>query len=145
MNWQELSATSHYQTAVAIQQELQKGHVQEATNGIMELIEALSRSEKRALKSQLIRLMTHIIKWKSQPERRSRSWVATIYNARREIKDIQEETPSLTNGVILEMWKECFQAATLEAEGEMNRDSEISELSWEEVFEKEYLIEKGSD
>ncbi|MBM3237141.1 DUF29 domain-containing protein [Candidatus Poribacteria bacterium] len=53
MNWQEISATSHYRTAVIIQQELQKGNIEEANNGIMELIEALSRSEKRALKSQL--------------------------------------------------------------------------------------------
>lgn len=141
MNWQELSATSHCQTALAVQQELQKGNIQEATHGLMELIEALSRSEKRALKSQLIRLMTHLIKWKSQPKRRSRSWVATIYNARREIKDIQKETPSLTTHVILEMWEECFRAATLDAEGEMNKESKISELSWKEVFEAEYRIE----
>jgi hypothetical protein len=144
MNWQEISATSHYQTAVVIQQELQKGNIEEANNGIMELIEALSRSEKRALKSQLTRLMMHIIKWKSQPEKRSRSWIATIYNARREIRDIQKETPSLTDNIILEMWEDCFDAAFLEAEGEMNKESEISKLSWKEVFEEEYRIEEDN-
>jgi hypothetical protein len=71
MDWQELSSTSHYQTAMAIKQALQRGNVQEAITGIEELIEALSRSDKRALKSQLIRLMMHIIKWKSQPKKRS--------------------------------------------------------------------------
>lgn len=144
MNWQELSTTSHYQTAVAIQQELEKGNIEEVNNGIMELIEALSRSEKRALKSQLTRLMTHVIKWKSQPKKHSRSWVATIYNARREIRDIQEETPSLTDNIILEMWEDCFEAATLDAEGEMNKEAEVSKLSWEEVFEEEYRIEDMS-
>ncbi len=69
MNWQELSAHSHYQTALAIQTELRKGNISEANNGIMELITALSRSEKRALKSQVIRLMKHIIKWESQPQK----------------------------------------------------------------------------
>jgi hypothetical protein len=144
MNWQELSATSHYQTALAVQQALQKGNIQEATHGLMELIEALSRSEKRALKSQLIRLMTHVIKWKSQPEKRSRSWVASIYNARSEIRDIQEETPSLTNQVIWDMWQDCLQAAILEAEGEMDKECPISALSWDEIFEEAYCIQ-GAD
>jgi uncharacterized protein DUF29 len=138
MNWQELSATSHYQTALEIEDELEKGNTQEATVGLKELIEALGRSEKRALKSHLTRLMAHIIKWKTQPEKQSRSWVATIYNAREEIKDIQEETPSITDKLIEEIWRKCFQAAKREAEADMNRDSSIADLSWEEVFEEEY-------
>src|SRR4051812_46327625 len=62
MDWQELSATSHYQTALGIEDELEKGNIQEASAGLKELIEALGRSEKRALKSHLTRLMAHIIK-----------------------------------------------------------------------------------
>ena len=138
MNWQELSAASHYQTAVAVEGELRGGNIHEATTGIQELIEALGRSEKRALKSQLTRLMMHVIKWKSQPQRRSRSWIASLYNAREEIADIQEEVPSLTNAVILEMWDKCFRAAKREAEGEMDGKSSVSKLSWEEVFEERY-------
>jgi hypothetical protein len=138
MDWQELSATSHYQTALEIEQELEKGNIEEASTGLKELIEALGRSEKRALKSHLTRLMAHIIKWKTQPEKRSRSWVATIYNARDEIKDIQEETPSLTDDMIEEIWNKCLQAAKREAEADMNQDSSVSELTWKEVFDDEY-------
>jgi hypothetical protein len=140
MNWQELSAHSHYQTALAIQTKLRQGNISEANNGIMELITALSRSEKRALKSQVIRLMKHIIKWESQPQKRSRSWVATIHHARNEIKDIQEETPSLTDEVIRQMWDTCLTAAIVEAEDEMNQDSQIEQLSWEAVWEKDYSL-----
>ena len=140
MNWQELSAHSHYRTALAIQTELRQGNISEASNGIMELITALSRSEKRALKSQVIRLMKHIIKWESQPQQRSRSWVATIYHARNEIKDIQEETPSLTDEVIRPMWENCLIAAIAAAEDEMNQDSQIEQLSWEAVWEKDYSL-----
>lgn len=64
-------------------------------HGLEELIEALARSERRALRSHLIRLMQHIVKWRVQPERRLWSWVATIRNARRDMIDIQRETPSL--------------------------------------------------
>jgi hypothetical protein len=42
----------------------------------------------------------HVIKWQSQPERRSLSRIAGIKDAREEIVDIQEETPSLNNNVI---------------------------------------------
>ncbi len=140
MNWRELSAASHYQTALVIKDELQAGDIQEATIGIEELIEALARSEKRALKNQLIRLMAHIIKWKSQPDKRSRSWSATIANAREEISDIQEEIPSLNQQAILELWDKCFRAATRDAEGEMNKRSTVTKLSWREVFEDTYEL-----
>ena len=140
MNWQEISSTSHHQTAVAVQQELREGNLQEASAGIQELIDALARSERRALKSQLIRLMAHVIKWKEQPERQSRSWAATIHNARDEIADIQGEIPSLNKSVILELWDKCLVAAKREAEAELNRKARVAKLSWKQVFEDPYDI-----
>jgi hypothetical protein len=44
MQWKELAAASHYQTAVAIKNELSKGDFEEASAGIEELIDALGRS-----------------------------------------------------------------------------------------------------
>jgi hypothetical protein len=140
MNWQERAATSHYQTAVAIQHELQAGRHAEATAGLEELIDALARAEKRALKSHLVRLMAHIIKWQTQPTLRSRSWASSIRNARREIRDIQEETPSLTDDVLRSLWDKCFLMAKEEAEGEMNQDAAITSLSWDEVFQQDYSM-----
>jgi hypothetical protein len=61
--------------------------------GIEELVESLSRSEKRALESHLTRLMTPILEWHAQPQRRSRSGAATIRQARRAIARLQEDTP----------------------------------------------------
>jgi hypothetical protein len=49
--WQELAATSHYQTAVAVREALRKGNVQDATQGLEELIDALSRADRRALEA----------------------------------------------------------------------------------------------
>jgi gas vesicle protein len=140
MNWQELSTHSHYQTVLAIQMELRKGNISEADNGIMALITVLSRTKKRALKNQLIRLMKYIIQWESQPQKRSKSWAATIHHARNEIKDIQEETPSLTDKVIRQMWDTCLIAAIVAAEDEMNQDSQIKQLSWEAVWKKDYSL-----
>lgn len=141
MNWQELSSTSYYKTALAVKDELQQGHLHEAMIGIEELIDALSRSEKRALRSQLIRLMLHVIKWQAQPEKRSLSWVASINNAREEILDIQEETPSLTDKVIQTMWDKCLVIAKRDAQAQMNKATAIQQLTWQEVFVDEYELE----
>ena len=141
MNWQTLSAHSHYKTAVAIQTELEQGRFQEAAKGIEELIEALSRSEKRALKSQLVRLMLHIIKWQSQPERRGWSWVASIKDARDEIADIQEENPSLNDVVIESLWEKAFAMAKRDAQAEMGKKSEVQDLSWQQVFVDDYELD----
>lgn len=140
MNWQELAATSHYRTAVAVADAIDRGRLSEARIGIEELIDALTRSDKRALKSHLVLLMKHVIKWHSQPERRSRSWRATINNARREISGIQEDTPSLTRAVIEAMWDDCFAAAKEEAEIEMDQESALQSVSWAQVFEESYEL-----
>jgi hypothetical protein len=141
MNWKDLASTSPYQTAVAIDQALEQGQTDEAKRGVEELVDALARSDKRALKSQLGRLMVHIIKWLSQPDRRSRSWRASIRNARREIAAIQEDTPSLNRAVFEAIWPGCWEAAQEEAEAEMNHESVVQQLSWAVVFETEYELE----
>jgi hypothetical protein len=143
MNWQELATTSHYRTAVAVGDAIQRGETREAATGIEELIEALTRADKRALKSHLIRLMVHVIKWHTQPQKRSRSWRATINNARREIADIQEDTPSLNRSAIEAIWDDSFDAAVEEAEGEMNQESELKSVSWGQLFEDKYEIAKS--
>ncbi len=139
MKWQELATTSHYETAIAVRQEMLRGNLAEATTGIEELIEALSRSDKRALRSQLIRLMSHVIKWKTQPEQRSRSWAVTIENARIEIEEILELEPSLQASIPV-LLKDLFEKARRVAELEMNQKTAITVLSQREVFEQEYVL-----
>lgn len=114
--------------------------MEEASKGLEELIEALSRSEKHALKSQLVRLILNIIKWHSQPERRSWSWVASIKDARDEITDIQEETPSLNDSVIESLWDKSFVMAKRDAEAEMGKKSDAQGASWQQAFVDEYEL-----
>jgi hypothetical protein len=78
--------------------------------------------------------MTHIIKWKAQPEKRSASWAVTIDHARDEIRAYQEANPSITDEKIKEMWAKCFERARRQAELEMQKKSNIDTLSWNEVF-----------
>jgi len=141
MNWKELAITSHYQTAVTIKNELKQGHIENSTIGIEELIDALSRSEKRALRSQLTRLMMHIIKWQIQPKHRSRSWQSTISNARIEIEEILEEEPHLKPQVP-QLWDKCFKAACQIAKDETGIKPTLSEFAQEDVFQTKYSLDE---
>ena len=140
IDWVDLATTSHYQTAVAIREALNGADLEEAKRGTEELIDALSRAEKRALRSQLIRLMLHIMKWKTQVDYRSVSWPVSILSARHEIADIQEDTPSLTRKVIEGIWEKCFKAAKEYAEAETGQKVSVKRLTWYEVFDKDYRV-----
>ncbi len=141
-DWEWLAAGSEYLTALEVQQLLQEGKIMEASQGLYELIEIMGKSKKLAYRSQLIRLMAHVIKWKCQPQRRYASWAITISSARNEIEDIQEEVPSLNRNYAESVWDKCFQRALKEAEMEMGKKSDLTSLSWEEVFEEEYSLLK---
>lgn len=62
---------------------------------IAEEIEAMGRSERRELRSRLARLLQHLLKWRYQPDHRSRSWRATIAEQRRKIEALLRDNPSL--------------------------------------------------
>jgi len=141
-DWQQIAVESHYRTAVGVKEALEAGDIHEALRGIDELIDAMRRSEQRAVRSQLVRLMTHILKWHAQPTHRSSSWVATINHARQEIWDSQEETPSITDEVIRAMWDQCFQRAKHQAEDETGPSIPRTSLSWDEVFHTRYRREQ---
>jgi hypothetical protein len=140
MDWQDLAMSSHYRAALEVKHCLKQGNIMEATIGLEALIEAMGRSDKRALRSQLIRLMAHVIKWKCQPKKRTSSWSTTILSARNEIEAIQEDTPSLNRNTIDSIWDKCFEKAVKEAETEMNQKCSLISLSWQEVFEEEYTL-----
>lgn len=119
------------------------GNTEAAKNGIEELIEALGCSEKRAFKSQLVRLMIHIIKWKTQPEKRAPSWVYTIESARMEIDNLLSDELSL-EPELERLFGQVFEKAKKLAESEMNEKSDVVQLTWQEVFERDYSLPPSS-
>lgn len=73
---------------------LRSGATLDAENLIEEL-EGLGISQKHAIRSQLKRLLLHLLKWQYQPEKRSGRWKASIRNARQEIEQLLTTSPSL--------------------------------------------------
>ncbi|GAB3920086.1 DUF29 domain-containing protein [Larkinella terrae] len=139
-NWEEIASTSELLAAQEIKNSWNEGDLEEAERGLNQLIETMSRSERRALQSQLIRLMLHIFKWKIQPEKQSRSWLLTIKNARFEIRSLREYTPSLNETFIQSIWESSVNEARAEAEIETGVSVLNTDLTWDEVFEKPYTL-----
>ncbi len=62
---------------------------------LIEEVEDLGKRDRRAVVSQLIRLMLHLLKWQHQPERRTDSWLDSITDARVQIELALQDSPSL--------------------------------------------------
>ena len=83
---------------------------------IAEEIEDVGKSEQRELASRMAVLITHLLKWQYQSERRGASWQLTIKNQRKSVGRRIEKTPSLKTSLkdpdwIDDVWDDaCLQA-----------------------------------
>ncbi len=64
-------------------------------DNLAEEIETLGRSERNEIRSRLVVLLQHLLKWQFQPSRRKPGWAASILEARDGINVQLEESPSL--------------------------------------------------
>lgn len=65
---------------------------------VAEELEDMGKSERRAVRSQLARLVALLLKWSYQPQGRrlsEHSWRATIEDARDSVGELVKESPSL--------------------------------------------------
>jgi hypothetical protein len=81
---------------------------------LIEELEDMGRSEKRAVKSNLTILLMHLLKYKYQSEKRSKSWLRTIVEHRRRLLILLEDSPSLKN-YLQEVFDNSYQAARQDA------------------------------
>jgi hypothetical protein len=62
---------------------------------LVEEIESLGKQQRQELENRLAILLGHLLKWDYQPERRSKSWKATIREQRRAVQKLIRQNPSL--------------------------------------------------
>jgi hypothetical protein len=87
-------------------------------------IESMGNNNKRELKNRLVVLILHLLKWKYQSEKKSKSWLKTINEQRRELEFLLEDNPSLKREIEIEITK-CYEKARKEASRETNLDLKI--------------------
>ncbi len=109
---------------------------------LIEEIEDMGRSEKRAIESNLRVVLLHLLKWKYQPQQRSGSWRGSITEHRIRIRKALQDSPSLKN-YLLDVFPETYQDATKIASQETGLELESFPTSCEwtlqQVFDEEWL------
>jgi Domain of unknown function DUF29 len=64
-------------------------------DNLAEEIESLGTSQRSEIRSRLKVLLVHLLKWKYQPELQCGSWRGSIREARDQIEDMLDDSPSL--------------------------------------------------
>ncbi len=90
---------------------------------LIEELESLGNSEKRALESHLIILFLHLLKIDHQPTMRCKSWENSVENARFRINKLIKENPSLKRK-LADFLPDAYFSARLEASSETGLDVE---------------------
>ncbi|MGL4554942.1 MAG: DUF29 domain-containing protein, partial [Gemmataceae bacterium] len=60
------------------------------TENLVEYLTSMARSEKREVYNRLVTLLTHLLKWEHQPDKRSGSWRGTVREQRRQLNQLLE-------------------------------------------------------
>jgi hypothetical protein len=113
---------------------------------LAEEIEDVGKSERREIKSRMVVLLTHLLKWGRQPERQSNSWRRTINVQRRDIANCLSATPSLKPDLQSREWWESVWAGALDMavrETGLPFDAFPEECPWhlEQIMDAEFWPE----
>ena len=84
---------------------------------VAEELEDMGQSQYDALESALRVLLVHILKWDHQAARRSRSWLLTIREQRRQVERRLKRNPGLKSS-LEELCAEAYRQARVEAQVE---------------------------
>jgi len=84
---------------------------------LIQEFESVVRREKNELKSKLALLIMHLLKWKYQPEFRSKSWENTISFCRDDLQELLKDSPSLENEID-NCWEDSYKRSKKEAKKE---------------------------
>ncbi|MEX3859405.1 hypothetical protein QF001_004360 [Paraburkholderia youngii] len=113
---------------------------------IAEEIEDVGKSEQRELASRMSVLLAHLLKWKFQPSRRSKSWEFTIRTQRKEVAYVLDEAPSLrgkfNDAAWLDIvWSKARSAASNETGLDLDAFPEVLPWAVDDALSQEFLPE----
>ncbi|OIP72753.1 MAG: hypothetical protein AUK43_01965 [Oscillatoriales cyanobacterium CG2_30_40_61] len=125
--------------------QLQHGKLAEVDRvNLIEELEAMVRSEKKAIRSNLRILLMHLLKYKYQSDKRTNSWLFTIREHRKRLRDDFENSPSLKRYFYETFFKSYEDARELAADEtglSINTFPVESPFSQEDTLNPDYLPE----
>lgn len=98
---------------------------------LSEYLADMARRDRREVFSRLVVLMTHLLKWEHQPDRRSGSWRSTILEQRSELRQLLESETLRRHAaaVLPDAYAQARKQAS--AETEMSLEAFPLECPWE--------------
>ncbi len=97
---------------------LRQGRVRELDlENLAEEVEAIGRSDKREVQ-RLAVLLAHLLKYQFQETKRSRSWLSTIDEQRRQLELVFRDSPSLLKSYAPTVFEDSYRYARRKASSE---------------------------
>lgn len=109
---------------------------------IAEEIEDMGKRDLHELNSRVRVLLGHLLKWQSQPEKRSRSWERTIASQRTELGQLLEDSPSLRVKIqpnLRHLYQRSVQLAVLETGLPRSHFPAECPFTVEQILDPEFL------
>jgi len=123
---------------------LRAGRLSEADlEHIAEEIEDMGKSERRERNSRLRVLLTHLLKWAWQPDKRTNSWKATLARERMELHALLHDSPSLNRieQVLPQIFREAVRQARIETGVPESSFPDQCPFAPEQILDTEFLPE----
>ncbi len=125
---------------------LRRGRVHELDlENLAEEVESIGRSDKREVQNHLTLLLVHLLKYRCQPGKRSRSWLSTMSEQRRQLELSFRDSPSLLKSYAPQVFEDTYQYARRRASSEtgLNVEAfpETSPYTLAQVLDEDFLPE----
>lgn len=98
---------------------------------LIEELEDMGSEQRHALETSYRLLLSHLLKWQFQPERRSTSWEVTILRERANIERREKRSPSLkadAAAIVFDVYRLAVREAAVETE--LSRAAFPAECPW---------------
>jgi len=111
-------------------------------DNLIEEIEAMAKRDRRELESRIRGILTHLLKWKYQPNRRSSSWTNSIDEQRDQIEPILKDSPSLRRelpDMIVDAYATAIRKAAKQTKLPVNAFPARCEWTLEQILDEDFL------
>jgi hypothetical protein len=109
---------------------------------VAEEIQDMGKRDHREVRSRLIVLIEHLLKWHFQPERRTASWRATISDQRRELTLVIGDSPSLKRiprETLPALYRSALKDAAEETGMDVDRFPKTCPYSTDQLLDRAFL------